>query len=422
MIKSKYKFGGTNISVRKIILKGGRNINKDGTCKISVEIIAFYADNTRKTIRIPTGVSVNPKNWESKKDDGTVSAKDPESIDKNAKTNKIYFDYILQLQKREQGTWDESTVTDTLISLDEMFPKVTKTLTNYIDDYIAYRKSVNTPRGTLKEFTTCKKRLERYENSKNLKLTFDDITLGFSDSFYSFLLSEKYATGTIHKTYAILITILNHFYVRQEEFNIKLSSKYLLKSFKRGEASVNDPEPLSKKEFNTLLKYKFDTNTLNRMKERFLFQCSTGIRFGDMFLISRKNIKDKCIEYRPKKTVHKRDNLVIVPLNPLSKSILEKYNYDMSALKITNQKYNVGLSDMFKVLIKKQPKIFKQSYTSHNGRDTFITNSLESGIDVPSLLKMVGQESYNVMKRYFKVSKTHSISKMELVEEYKKSI
>jgi integrase len=424
MIRSKFQFGEVKISIRKIILTGGRNIKKEGTCKIYIEVIAFYADDTRKTRRIPTGVSVNPKFWEPKKDDGNVSSKDPDSFDKNAIINKVYLDCISLLSNREQGTWVDTFIPENLISIEDLFPKTTKTLTNYIDDYISFRKSVNTPRGTIKEFTTCKNRLVDYENFKKIKLTFDDINLGFSDSFYTFMLSKSkpYMSGTIHKTYAILITILNHFYVRQEELNIKLSSKYLSKSFKRGQASVNDPKPLSRIELSILIKHKFDTDTLNKMKERFLFQCSTGMRYGDAFLITRNNIKDECIEYYPHKTIHKRDNLVICPLNPLSKSILGKYDYNMSKLKISNQKYNEGLGDMFAILIEKYPKIYKMKYTSHNGRDTFITNSLESGIDVPTLMKMVGQESYNVMKRYFKVSKSHSISKMELINEYKEQI
>jgi len=69
---------------------------------------------------------------------------------------------------------------------------------------------------------------------------------------------------TIHKTYAILITILNYYYIRGEEYHIELSDRYLLKSFKLGNASDNNPEPLSLDEFNILLKHAFDTDTLKQ--------------------------------------------------------------------------------------------------------------------------------------------------------------
>jgi site-specific recombinase XerD len=433
MLRSKFQFQETKISIRNIILKGGRNISKKGECKIYVDIIAFYADGTRKTIRIPTGVSVRPEHWTPDKNGGTISKNDPNSWEKELRIYNIFAKYVQQLTDREKGTWDDSFNPDNLVSLDVLFPKVTKTLTDYIDDYIDYRKSVNTPRGTLKEFTTCKNRLDGYEKLKGINLTFDDITLSFSDSFYSYLLKKTYSSGTtqikktyssgtIHKTYAILITILNFFYERQEEYNIKLTDKFRSKKFKRGEPSINEPRPMSNTELTTLLKHTFENDTHNKMKERFLFQCSTGIRYSDMFFINEKNIKGEFIDYYPVKTRHKKDNYVSVPLNPLSRSILQKYNYDMTKLMISNQKYNNGLRDMFTVLIEKYPEIFKQSYTSHNGRDTFITNSLASKVDVPTLLKMVGQESYEVMKRYNKVSKELRIQNMALVKEYQVSI
>jgi integrase len=433
MLRSKFQIQETKISIRNIILTSGRNIKKKtGECKIYVEIIAFYADDTRKTKRIPTGVSVRPEHWTPDYTGGTISKKDPNSKTKELEIYDQFTKYVHQLTEREKGTWDDSFNPDNLESLDDLFPKVTKTLMDYIDDYITYRKSINTPRGTLKEFTTCKNRIDGYEKSKNVKLTFDDMNLAFSDSFYSYLLKKShgsgtqlktgYSSGTIHKTYAILITILNFFYERQEEYNIKLTDKFRSKKFKRGEPSINDPRPMSNTELSTLLKHTFENDSHNKMKERFLFQCSTGIRFSDMFSINEKNIKDDCIDYYPVKTRHKKDNYVSVPLNPLSRSILQKYDYDMSKLMISNQKYNDGLRDMFTVLIEKYPEIFKQSYTSHNGRDTFITNSLASKIEVPTLLKMVGQESYEVMKRYNKVSKELRIKDMELVKEYQVSI
>ncbi len=360
MLRSKYQFQETKISIRNIILASasGRNINKKtGECKIYVEIIAFYADGKRKTKRIPTGVTVRPELWTPDKTGGTISKEDPEYFTKELEANNVFAKYVHQLAEREKGTWDESYNPDNLVSLDDMFPRVRKTLTDYIDDYIRYRKSINTPRGTYKEFTTCKNRLDGYEKSKNIKLTFDDMTLSFSDSFYAYLLNKPYSfkkpysSGTIHKTYAILITILNFFYERQEELNIKLSDKFRSKAFKRGVPSVNDPEPLSGEEFTILVNHTFDTDTLNKMKERFLFQCSTGMRYSDMFDVNRDKIKGDCIDYYPRKTVHKKDNFVSVPLNDLARSILGKYDFEMSRLKISNQKYNDGLRDMFSVLI-----------------------------------------------------------------------
>ena len=137
-----------------------------------------------------------------------------------------------------------------------------------------------------------------------------------------------------------------------------------------------------------------------------------------MFGISKSNIIDGCIEYFPKKTIHKQDNKVIVPLNDLSRSVLEKYDYNMKKLIISNQKYNEGLADMVNELREDHPELFKQAYTSHNGRDSFITIAINSDVDVPSLLKMVGQNSWAVMQRYYKIDRNRIIEKMKKIKVF----
>lgn len=98
MIKSKFQFQETKISVHKRILKG-RNINTDGYSRIYIEIIAFLNNGKMKIKRIPTDQWVKPNNWLSKKDDGLVSDKDPEYVNKNNIINKVFLDYVFQLQQ-----------------------------------------------------------------------------------------------------------------------------------------------------------------------------------------------------------------------------------------------------------------------------------------------------------------------------------
>ena len=150
-----------------------------------------------------------------------------------------------------------------------------------------------------------------------------------------------------------------------------------------------------------------------------MFQISTGCRFGDAFKISKNQIKEGCIEYFPEKTRHKKDNLVIVPINDVSQMILDKYDSDLTSLKISNQKYNQGLKDMFAELVEKYPELFASAYSSHNARDTFITTSINAGVDVPLLLMMVGQSSWAIMKRYYKPNRELGKEKMQTVAAFK---
>jgi integrase len=385
-----------NVEIRPMILKNAKNVNKDGKCKIYIEIVAFYLDSHKKTKRIPTSIYVAPKNWIKQR----VSKNDPEYIQKNILIDKELVKYQSNLLNREIKSWHSR---DLPVQIKDLFPQEKKSLLNYIEDYIIRRKKLQTPMGTLKEFTTMKNMLMSFEKAKNIKLHFKDMNFIFSDDFYSHMLEKGYKSGTINKTFAILRTVLMHYYKRREEYQItELTDKFKDREWMKGEKSKNEPHPLTENEFNILRGYDFENENLNKTKDRFLLQCTTGMRYGDMFLITPKNIKDEAIQYYPNKTSSsKEDNLVIVPVNDISREILEKYGYDTNCLKISNQKYNVSLKLMFEKLNKEYNGIFS-IYTSHDARDTFITFSINSGVKIPYLLSMVGQNKFEIMRRYFR--------------------
>ncbi len=47
---------------------------------------------------------------------------------------------------------------------------------------------------------------------------------------------------------------------------------------------------------------------------------------------------------------------------------------------------------------------FKTNHTSHNFRDTFISQSVQGGVNFKSILQWVGQSSYTIMDRYIHLS------------------
>lgn len=425
---------GDKISCRKIILASQLDANGEAAIKVEVKVFQLDRSGKKKYKRLPTGIRCKPAYWDKRNQ--VVKSKDFNSTNKNLKIERLFAKVNQYLLERKTRPYGNSSDVELQV-LNDLFPNQTKshkkTLVEYIDDYIIYRKGTGTPRGTLKEFTSLKNRLLAFETTQKKPTYFEDINFSFSDNFGFYLQNavskkddlevKKYQSGTIEKTFTILRTVLNHFNDRKEELNIQLSDKFKAKSFKKGTKSVNDAHPISRPEFEILKNHVFESESLEHTKRRFLFQCSTGLRYSDMFNISKRNIHgintpNETIVYYPVKTVHKRDNEVEVPVNPISKKILESVNYDMSTLKISNQKYNQLLTKMFTELNSKHNNIFDK-YTTHDGRDTFITYALESEVDVPTLLKMVGQSSYEVMKRYFKSSPERRIEMMSKIVEFK---
>jgi integrase len=151
---------------------------------------------------------------------------------------------------------------------------------------------------------------------------------------------------------------------------------------------------------------KFSSNVFEKTKDRFVLQCSTGLRFSDMDKITPDKIDKGRIKINPTKTEKtKDDNTIYIDLNKYSRAILKKYHNDTTSLKISNQKYNDNLENMFEELKWKKR-------TSHNGRDTFISICIQKKVPVEVILTWTGQSSYSVMRRYIKVPDDNKKSEM----------
>jgi integrase len=259
------------------------------------------------------------------------------------------------------------------------------------------------------EFITLKNRILNYEISINKKLVFTDINNSFSNDFYSWL-NKPYTPGTIYKTYELLVSFIYHYWELRDEQKIQMNDKFSQKGFKKGHKESNEPNPLSEDEYQLLLKKNFKTEALNRTKDRFLLQCTLGCRYSDLFTFTPSNFKSDKLIYKPIKTSRKKHNTIYLPLQDDAKVLLEKYKYDTTVLYITNQKYNEALETMFKEM-----KIEIRS--TRNGRDTFITRSIDAGVTIPTLLKWLGQESYTQLKKYFAYSDRQGKLEMQKLDK-----
>ncbi|MBN1969729.1 MAG: phage integrase SAM-like domain-containing protein [Candidatus Delongbacteria bacterium] len=420
--------------IRKMIRK---RTDKNGLTKVLVEVCLYTYNGTRryhtKFKRISTDVWILPKYWHKKKE--AVLPQDPNFDVKNKEIDKAFLAVKEYINSHGRQNVDQvySNLFD-LNSLDEFFPSKKenrKGLVEYFDDYISHRKSTGTVHNTLKEFTTVKNRIKSYDDSKGKKTFFEDIDLVWSDKFESWLLNEAengenlgYSSGTVEKTYTVLITVLNHFYKRRKALQLNLTDDFRTPNpdgFKRGTKSKNEANPLSEIQLDTLYNHHFEENHLELTRDRFLWQCYTGLRYSDAFSIKEEHITDGVLRYTPSKT--KRYNKTIEqPLHNLAVELLNKYGYDMSGLNITNQAYNRDLKDMFLKLIEKYPKLkFKSDYGTHCGRDSFISMCVREKVDWKTILNWVGQSSYAIMDRYIKQTEEYEKREMERVNKKPKS-
>mgnify|MGYP001696489831 CR=1 FL=1 len=185
-------------------------------------------------------------------------------------------------------------------------------------------------------------------------------------------------------------------------------------------------------ELNRLREFKIPSNkqALERVRDVFLFQCFTGLRYSDVFNLRRSDIKDDHIEV----TTVKTSDSLIIELNNHSKAILDKYKDvafedDKVLPVITNQKMNDYLKELAEMAGINEP--IRQTYYkgneridevtpkyallgTHAGRRTFICNALALGIPPQVVMKWTGHSDYKAMKPYIDIAddiKANAMSK-----------
>ena len=189
---------------------------------------------------------------------------------------------------------------------------------------------------------------------------------------------------------------------------------------------------LTWEELNRLREFKIPPTkqALERVRDIFLFQCFTGLRYSDVFNLRRSDIKGDHIEV----TTVKTSDSLIIELNDHSRAILEKYKdvefeNDKALPVITNQKMNDYLKELAELAEINEP--VRQTYYkgnkridevtpkyallgTHAGRRTFICNALALGIPPQVVMKWTGHSDYKAMKPYIDIAddiKANAMSK-----------
>ncbi|MFI3294204.1 MAG: tyrosine-type recombinase/integrase [Rikenellaceae bacterium] len=173
---------------------------------------------------------------------------------------------------------------------------------------------------------------------------------------------------------------------------------------------------------------------LERVRDTFLFQCYTGLRYSDLFNLRRSNIKENHIEFTTIKTT---DSLRI-ELNKYSREVLEKYKDvafegDKALPVITNQKNNDYIKELAKLAGIDEP-IHEVHYMgnerietvtpkyallgTHTGRRSFICHALSIGIPVDVVMKWTGHSDYKAMKPYIDIADKIKASQMSKFDQF----
>lgn len=171
-------------------------------------------------------------------------------------------------------------------------------------------------------------------------------------------------------------------------------------------------------ELNALVNARIDSQTIERVRDVFVFCCYCGLRHSDVRKLRKTDIHNGCINIVTLKT---HDPLAI-ELNKTTSDILNKYADcdDVLALPVQALKeYNENIQVACKIAGIDTPTT-KTAYvgaerietvrpkyecvSSHTARKTFVVQCLTRGIPAEVIIQWTGHKDFDAMKPYFAIT------------------
>lgn len=240
---------------------------------------------------------------------------------------------------------------------------------------------------TLLKYNVTKNYLARFIRStmKKKDVLVKDVTPKMIEDFYLYLLKRMGNNTAIQKMKQIkkiMRMAVEEGYIKVSPFKLKMKADDVV------------VEPLTKEELRTLRSKEIGVERLERVRDMFVFACYTGLAFTDMHQLQPDDIittpdgKEWIIKTRQKTKI-----VSTIPLLPIAKEILQKYNGKLPTM--CNQRYNGFLKELGAICG------IKKELHSHLARHTFATLLLNSGVDMVSVSKILGHANSKITERIY---------------------
>ena len=389
-----------------------------------------YFLNENKNFIYSTGEKINPSEWgfdNRQPNDLNGRTKRAENHRSIKKQLDRYSSFFTEIVNRYKNINEDLTLDILRQRFNEEFKKIQSKddFFRIYDEFIEEKEndfSGNAiSNSTLKRYKCNKTLLEDFEKKIKHKLSlgkFDEKTF---NKFLKFCVENReHSANTVHRNIGLLKTFLLW------AFNKKYSFNNSFVNFKKPPKFRTDEIALNIEQVEEIYAYDFSKNKkFERVRDLFVFGCVTGMRFGNYNTISKNDVQGDFIRVIDLKS--KSKNLSI-PLNNISKSILEKYDYQLPS--ISNQKMNEYIKDVFEELkftdeIKKTMKYgdqlieknteFYKRISSHTARRSFITIMKNKRVPDKVIMSYTGHTSLEVFNAYYRPSEDDKVSYMNEV-------
>ena len=351
-----------------------------------------------EAVRFGMKKDINPKYWDAKV--GKATGRTNEAVEINRlidNTKSAIYKVHRDLQEREHNVTAEK-VKNVFLGLDVKHQNLLELFDRHNEErklligksiseatYDKYRITRNHLAGFIKE----------WYNLSDIPLK--DIDHKFICDFGVFMLTS---CGCAENTTARYMQFFKHIIIVATKLGWIHKNPF---SDYKIQIKKTDRGYLTQDEIELLMKQKFETKRLERVRDVFAFCCFTGLSYIDVKNLTADHIRtsfDGKLWIMGKRG--KTDENYNVPLLDIPKMILEKYKNTLSDDRllpvINNQNSNAYLKEIGELCG------IKKNLTFHLSRHTFATLTLSKGVSIESVSKMLGHSNIKTTLIYARIT------------------
>lgn len=389
-----------------------------------IYFVTYFKEENKK-FKYSTGEKIKPSEWDFENKSpitkGNNKAKLAQTIKLQLNRYSDLYTETYALYQRINEPFNSILLKKTF---DEAFKKTKNVKNIFFDAYDVFTaekiKGKEWSASTVKRYQNIRNILENFEVAKKYKLTFSKIDHAFHREFTTYCMDDlKHINNTYARNLGLFKTFM--FWAKKNKYTFNDT----FTEFKKVERVITNQVALTIEDIEKLLNHEFESKKLEKVRDVFVFACVTGMRFGELSLITKSNVTDTEILLKEDKDTNKVARSI--PLTSISRFLLSKYDYKLPL--IANQKQNKYIKDVFeeleytykiqKVTTKgkeniKEDLFFYDRISTHTARRTFITMMKRQGKSDKLIASITGHTDMKTLNQYYQVD---SEQKKEAMDE-----
>ena len=389
--------------------------------------LVVYLNN--KQVKLSTGVKVYPEHWNIRKQQAYVNAR-LSKLDNNNNTiandrlselKDMFLEFKHYLCEHPTDIENSITILRTRIYKNTMTTEIKKkSATTVMKEIIDAKQAASSTKEQQKLNVG---KFERYLKENNISDTWESMNLNTFESYQKYLVDNGRGSVTIRNIiqntlFPLLKKVSERVDIPFTWYDSNLNSFEFVKDESNKELASNKKVTLTEEQLKQLYDYPITGTELQvrkrtEIRDLFVLQCLVGQRVGDMQKFfngdNEKDEEEDTISIIQQKTKAR----AIIPLTPLAKEIISKYqNTELKYYKPSNSNLNAELRIIaeeaglnipitFEDKDGKQVKPLFELVHTHTARHTFITIMCRRDIPKETIIIATGHEDTKMIDKVY---------------------